>query len=160
LVTFGLTPALHAYGHGRVGFFCDLFFFSSPRSPSCIHETSLFTIHSVSFSLLNHSPQRLLFSPTVTTSQHPATPVLRPALLERCSGGHSGNGFREEGPPVEVIGRCDTHPKPSVLHGGRLPSRGVGLERWPSHGEVCALNPTPPPPTCSTATPALASLVP
>jgi hypothetical protein len=53
-------------------FFCDLFFFSSLRSVFVKLPHSPF-IPSLSLSLLNHSPQRLLFSPMATMSQHPAT---------------------------------------------------------------------------------------
>jgi hypothetical protein len=109
-----------------------------------VPQAFLFVIHST----------LSLCSTTAMASQHPVTPALRPALFQRCpcfsggcSGGRGDSGFRKEGSPTKVIDRCDTHPKPSTLHGGRLLSRGAGWEKRSSHGEVCALNPTPPPPT-------------
>jgi hypothetical protein len=134
------------------GFFVICFFFSSLQSPSCIREASPFAIHSISLSL---SAQPLPSTPTLQPDGDdvPASgdPALRSALLDRCpcfgggcSGGLGSSRFREEGPSAEVIGRCDTRPKPFALHGSRLPSRGAGWERRSSRGEVCTLNPTPP----------------
>jgi hypothetical protein len=118
----------------------------------CIREASPFAIHSISLSL---SAQPLPSTPTLQPDGDdvPASgdPALRSALLDRCpcfgggcSGGLGSSRFREEGPSAEVIGRCDTRPKPFALHGSRLPSRGAGWERRSSRGEVCTLNPTPP----------------
>jgi hypothetical protein len=142
---------LHAYGADarRAGFFCDLFFFSSLRS------VFVKLPHSPFIPSLSLSAQPLPSTPTLQPDGDdvPASgdPALRPALLDRCpcfgggcSGGLGSSRFREEGPSAEVIGRCDTRPKPFALHGGRLPSRGAGWERRSSRGEVCTLNPTPP----------------